>query len=402
MKKTILVAMSLALTLSLSSSALASNSSQKSEIVFFDNEADRAVKKLKEKTTDEEATTLLKKFNPQTSYSDNTKQIAINYDEINSNPSFVKRATQHFNKGGTIYFYGSNLKLSDIESVLGVVIEKKPNPKANDKGETITTAEEETYQIIGISPKNLKKPYLRQIKNVIDGKTEPVSNLKKHKDIFVQEVMSIVNEDPFKSNEISVLDYQSDPIVASKYSITKTIYQGSDKVFYQNVFWILHQNTTSDTDHNYDYFYIEHSVETNFYNGARVLSTSSGGSGNTFDLVHTLPYSSDIQREYSPKSTSSSSVYTVALPWVVQWQFSLNASAALTSTGSQSTGIAKYSWTPTWAQSWLQFPETYKPGTAWASKGNSLASIDLQEYIVYTYNSKTYSDVSNQQVRHYY
>ncbi|MEY9095186.1 hypothetical protein [Paenibacillus sp. RC84] len=402
MKKNVLVAMSIVLSLSFSSSSFADNSSKKADIIFLDNEVEKAVKELRSRSSDEEATKLLKKFNPQGSSSENnTNQIAVNFDDISSNPSYSKRAIQHFKKGGIIYFYGSDIKLSDVESLLGIVVEERPNHKSSDKG-AIISSEEEKWQIVGIDPNNPRKPYLRQIKNVVSDKAEPSINLKNHRDIFVQEVMSIVNEAPFKSNDISILDYSSDPNVASKYNITKTIYQNSTKVFYQNVFWILHQNKESDSDPNYDYFYIEHSVETNFYNGARVFSTSSGGSGNTYDIIHSLPYSTDIQRDFAPKSTSSSSVFTVALPWAVQWQFSLNSSASLTSTGSQSTGISKFSWKPTWSQSWLQYPATYKPGTAWASKGSSTAAINLEEYIVYTYDSKTYSDTSTQEVRYYY
>jgi hypothetical protein len=290
-------------------------------------------------------------------------------------------------KKNEVFIYGSNLKISDVNKELDL-----PNSHSSD---------EQGYNIVG-----LVNGIIGYVSNItaedISGNPIPVTS-----DMIIQNVLRYEDSSkgkpkPIESTkgkktkkEVHVSDYSTDTIVQSSYSNTSTYY--SPDAWGNNILraslntdWILKRNTANDNDPNYDYFYVRDNSEL-------YTNTSAATNGYGIHIEHSLPYSSsDNVLDWDPDTKTDASQVAVALPWQVQWQFSVGQSALdIYTNGSQTTDKVTWDVLNNAGTFRYNFDGDYnrlQPGTAWASSG-TFAAMDLKNVGSFYYGS-TYKELS--------
>lgn len=330
------------------------------EILIIDHASNNLISKFQSRKFDNHSNELASKFRVKSfdTVSEVTfgNPLAVNFNDLSSNPKLLSDIKQCISDGCKVYFYGDAIKVSNLNSLLGFDISK------HIRGKSKNQPDNSTWQIISYQNSMNYQPIFGRVQ--LDEKNGQKGNLSNFRELYIQSILN--DEDTSSPNvktNVTPFDYSSDPIVSSQYNITSDAYAyDSNNNYVQtahlNDYWLLHKDNSS-TDPSYQYFFIEDSIQEFVYNGAGAVG---------LDIQHS-PNGNTLQWSPSSSSSGGSSTWTVGLPWAVTWSFSSNDTLAADVTGTQgSSGYGHWSLSAPWyyPSGYLASGDQYRPGTAFS------------------------------------
>ncbi|MVO98806.1 hypothetical protein [Paenibacillus lutrae] len=325
-------------------------------------DSDETIKKIKEMYNFDKITLSTLKQNNFTIKHSEDSIIVVSFENISSNKDLLNNIINEINKQNLVYIYGKGFTTQDVEQLTGLKIEKRSKEKLEE-----SSVKNQEWQYLGVG-KEVDGKFNFDFGQVTYKEADGTYIIPD--DSFI--LQSVINSNKRlelknEKNKLAPTGYGDDPIV-TRDSLSKDGYAFNELKANLSVDWFLHK--ASDNDAEYDYFYLEDSVELNGYNGYTT--------GYDLKTWHSLPSASDIIKDWGPDSNSGST-FAVSLPWGVQWQFSTNAAISLTTEGSQADDKVFWNVDERWYQYGISLPLRIRPGTAWASKG-TYAMINTQHY----------------------
>jgi hypothetical protein len=337
------------------------------------------------------------------------EQKAINYvDEnyygIDVDFMYNKNLTQSISKlisrGTSVYVYGKDLDIEKLEESLNIEINSKGHKKEflSEKEEKNNVLENK-WDIVGFV--NGKINYFGSINSFDYNNKKKELKLENYIEVLVD------NKDRFKLKKSLLMQKgigEGNNLVDSLYDLNDYLYRddawGHSILRAQlNADYDLYQNISEDSNPDYDYFFIENNVELTFNKEKSAL-------GKSVEATHTLIYPTDEIRGWGPSTTNDTDSFSVGLPWSASWTFSANQKIDITTTGSQKDDTVHFKGHnyhfPYGDYTFEGETARIKPGTAWASRGSSLAAISLKDTAKVEYAATMYTLSISKNIKYSY
>lgn len=308
-------------------------------------------------------------------------EIAFPVIMVRNNISLQNTLNQAINNGKRVYLFGDGLTLVEYKNLLhldsldvytnnGMVdLAKDPTPekgtiKENPERETITG--EDYYSVIGYT-KNTGVP-LQLITNTMTNGYEDEyfgtvpSNLQMNQ--YYQEILDNVTQNKILSDQFGPYGIVNSSKV--KYQLTAYLGVQVGKVVSQ---WILNKNT-SETDKNFDFFYVTDLTQLLTYNSGRATYLKTD---------HDIPYSTDYIQTWGPHDDSDGH-YTVQLtvPWSASFSFDMVSKPSIDDISNSDLDYARWVVRDT-----DMSDDTFEPKTQWKSAG-TYASMDIRHWATFS------------------
>ncbi|MFF2889684.1 hypothetical protein [Paenibacillus sp. NPDC057967] len=370
------------------------------QITLIDSENDDLLVSLKELSSVDESFSKISDYlhridvNDDKKFKINNSNDGIFIYNISEFRENINRVFPMIESGANLYFYGED---SLIKLVLQHYDDEQTVTKNLKEIDTSLAENNPQYNLISFKDKKL---VLNASINVFDLEG---TILETPASSFVHSIL--LNIKSSNESTVSPLNYGSDTIVWNPGDIVDSTYvvNASNQPILRGKLlsqMILFQNTRSDTDPNYDYFYLRNNVETTSYNSGLMKNAEAN---------HILPFPADQLLSWGPSATTTSSLITVGLPWNVSWAFTVSPDTMkITNSGDSATknihwklfkpGIFPFHNT----EYTMPSPSRIQPGIAWSSAGSSLAGINVINKAKLEFGTSTYTMQNSRNIRYNY
>ncbi|WP_461204590.1 hypothetical protein [Clostridium sp. DL1XJH146] len=311
--------------------------------------------------------------------SDKNNQVYVySYDDLAFDKKLLKKIVKKLDKGNSLYLYGNDITPKMFTELLGEefnfgVSDAEYESLKNDTLEKGVPAVEENqgYDLIGYS--NNGEDISLYNFEVYDRDSEVLDP-----EMIIVEVLDSLSKriEAKRENNVKLLGYTLPLVnkslamaasqqVKSAFNINTPLYVGTSKIANLNTDWVLYKDN-NEVDKDYDNFTVKTNYEVADYHQLYYYYQ--------LDVTHDLPFSADNIWEWLPADKNEAAgTISVAIPWALYYNFSLENVIDIDRQGSQASDYGR--WIVDNDGAAMANNERFQPSTAWYSTG-TYAGID--------------------------